>query len=242
MSGHSKWSTIKRKKGKADLERGKAFSKVTKEITVAARTGGGDENTNLSLRQAVEKAKSINMPSANIEKAIKKGTGELPGTVYEEAVYEGYGPGGVAVMVESYTDNKNRTVAEIRHLFSKYNGNLGENGCVAWMFEKKGIIIVDNWEKSEEDLLELVLEAGGQDLNLDEGTFEIITTPEDLEDVKTFFEEKEVKYDSAEVTMIPKNLTKLEGRHNDSVLKLMEALEDHDDVQNVYSNFDIEID
>ena len=241
MSGHSKWSTIKRKKGKADLERGKAFSKLTKEITVAARTGGGDENANLSLRQAVEKAKSINMPAANIEKAIKKGTGELPGTVYEEATYEGYGPGGAAVLIESFTDNKNRTVAEIRHLFSKYGGNLGENGCVSWMFEKKGIIILENCERDEEELLELVLEAGGQDLNIDDDTFEIVTAPEDLEMVKKFFDEKEIAYESAEVTMVPKNLTKLEGKHNDTVLKLMEALEDHDDVQNVYSNFDIEI-
>jgi YebC/PmpR family DNA-binding regulatory protein len=240
MSGHSKWSTIKRKKGKADLERGKAFSKVTKEITVAARTGGGDENSNLNLRQAIEKAKSINMPSANIDKAVKKGTGELPGTVYEETVYEGYGPGGAAVLIEGYTDNKNRTVAEIRHLFSKFGGNLGENGCVAWMFEKKGVIIVENWEKSEEELLDMVLESGGQDLNLDERTYEIITKAEDLEHVRSYFNENGVKHESAEVTMIPKNLTKVEGKYSDSVIKLMEALEDHDDVQNVYSNFDIE--
>lgn len=241
MSGHSKWSTIKRKKGKADAERGKAFSKITKEITVAARSGSGDVNANPTLRQIVDKAKGINMPLANIEKAIKKGTGELPGIVYEEVTYEGYGPGGAAIFLESLTDNRNRTVADIRHIFSKYGGNLGETGCVSWMFEKKGQIIVENWDKGEEELLDFILEAGGEDMNLDDNVYEIITAPENLENVKNFFDKKEVKYETAEVTMIPKNLTRVDGKHSDSVIKLMEALEDHDDVQNVYSNFDIEV-
>jgi len=240
MSGHSKWSTIKRKKAKADAQKGKAFSKLIKEITVAARLGGGDVDSNSRLRQVVDKAKSINMPQVNIEKAIKKGTGELPGVVYEDFQFEGYGPGGVALLIEGVTDNKNRTVSDIRYILSKYGGNMGETGCVSWIFERKGMIVVENSDKDEDKLFEIALEGGAEDINFEDSTYEIITSPEDLDKVKKYLEDNNVKFESADFTMIPKNYTKVDSKKSDKVLKLMEALEDHDDVQNVYSNFDIE--
>ena len=240
MSGHSKWSTIKRKKEKADAERGKIFTKLIREITTAARQGGGDESANPRLRTAILAAKAANMPQANIEKAIKKGTGELPGVVYEEKTYEGYGPGGVAVFVEAVTDNKNRTVAEMRHLFSKYGGNLGENGSVAWIFERKGLIRVPVDQYPEEDLLEIALECGAEDMQATDDFYEIYTSFEDFHKVRNAFEEKSIVMESAELTMIPQNTIKIEGKTAEQMLKLLEALDDHDDVQNVYANFEME--
>jgi len=240
MSGHSKWSTIKRKKAKADAERGRVFTRLIKEITVAARTGSGDEDANPRLRSAVAAAKDANMPASNIEKAIKKGTGELPGVTYDEALYEGYGPGGAAIMIETLTDNKNRTVAEIRHLFSKYNGNLGENGCVAWMFEKKGLIAATAAELSEDDVLLIALDAGAEDVKVVDAQYEIITTPDEFEPVKKAIVENGLIIDSAEITMNPKNSTKVDDKNAETLLKLMDALEDQEDVQNIYSNFDID--
>jgi len=240
MSGHSKWSTIKRKKGKADAERGKLFTRLIKEITVAARHGSGDEDSNPRLRSAIQAAKAANMPSANIEKAIKRGTGELPGVNYEEITYEGYGPGGVAVYIETLTDNKNRTVAEIRHLLSKYGGSLGESGSVAWIFTKKGVIIIDAQGISEDDLMLATLDAGAEDIDLDDSIFRLVTEPFNLEAVKKALEESGIEYSSAEITMEPSNTIKVEGKIAESVLKLMDALEDQDDVQNLYSNFDID--
>jgi len=240
MSGHSKWSTIKRKKEKADAERGKIFTKLIREIITAAREGGGDENTNPRLRTAVLTAKSANMPHTNIERAIKKGTGELPGVVYEEKSYEGYGPGGVAILIDTLTDNTNRTTAEVRHLLTKYNGNLGESGCVAWMFEKKGLIAVIKEYCDEETLMELVLDAGADDMVAEEDVYEIVTLPERFASVKEALDSKSIPTLSAEVTMIPKNTVKVEGKHAEQTLKLMEVLEDVDDIQQVYSNFDID--
>ena len=240
MSGHSKWSTIKRKKEKTDSERGKVFTKVIKEITIAARVGGGDQGANPRLRTAVLAAKAVNMPASNIEKAIKKGTGELPGVSYEEVTYEGYGPGGVAVFLEVTTDNKNRTVAEIRHLFTRFGGNLGETGSVSWMFEKKGVIYVEKSKvKNEEQLLTVVLDAGAEDMSAENGNYEITTPPHDLENVKQALEKSQIPLTEAEVTMLPKSQIKLEGKDAEQMLKLMDALEDHDDVQKVYANFDI---
>ena len=240
MSGHSKWSTIKRKKEKTDSERGKVFTKVIKEITIAARVGGGDQGANPRLRTAVLAAKAVNMPASNIEKAIKKGTGELPGVSYEEVTYEGYGPGGVAVFLEVTTDNKNRTVAEIRHLFTRFGGNLGETGSVSWMFEKKGVIYVEKSKvKNEEQLLTVVLDAGAEDMSAENGTYKITTPPHDLENVKQALEKSQIPLTEAEVTMLPKSQIKLEGKDAEQMLKLMDALEDHDDVQKVYANFDI---
>ena len=240
MSGHSKWSTIKRKKEKADAERGKIFTKLIREIITAAREGGGDENTNPRLRTAVLTAKSANMPQANIERAIKKGTGELPGVVYEEKSYEGYGPGGVAILIDTLTDNTNRTTAEVRHLLTKYNGNLGESGCVAWMFEKKGLIAVKKEDSDEETLMDLVLDAGADDMVAEDEVYEIVTLPESFASVKEALDNKQIPTLSAEVIMIPKNTVKVEGKHAEQTLKLMEALEDVDDIQQVYSNFDID--
>lgn len=239
MSGHSKWSTIKRKKGKADAARGKIFTRLIREITTAAREGGGDENSNARLRTAVEAAKAANMPAANIEKGIKRGTGELPGVIYEEKNYEGYGPGGVAVIIETLTDNTNRTTADVRHLLSKYNGNLGETGCVAWMFEKKGVITVSAEACSEEKLLELVLEAGAEDLTAEEGEFEVLCQPEDFEAVKAAVKEAGIETAAAELTMIPKTTVDVEGKQAEQVLKLMDALDECDDVQKIHSNFNI---
>lgn len=240
MSGHSKWHTIKHKKGAADAKRGRVFTKIIKEITVAARLGGGDPDSNPRLRTVIAAARAANMPKDNIDKAIKKGTGELPGVSYEEISYEGYGPGGVAVLVHAMTDNRNRTLPEIRHLFSKYGGNLGESNCVSWMFEKKGYIVVAKGKGSEEDLLEIVLESGGDDVRDDGESWEILTPTDRLDAVKQALAARGVEPVSAEVSMIPKSTVKVEGKKTGQVLAMMEALEDHEDVQNVYANFDID--
>jgi len=240
MSGHSKWATIKRKKGKADAERGKVFTKLIREITVVAREGGGDPETNARLRSAIAAAKAANMPADNIKKAVMKGTGELPGVSYETASYEGYGPGGVAVLVDVLTDNKNRTVAEIRHLFTKNGANLGETGCVGWMFQKRGYITVPKENATEEDLLEIIVEAGAQDMEVGTDYYEITTPFIEFEKVRKALESKSIPIETAEITMVPQTTVKLEGKHAEQMLRLMEAIEDHDDVQNVYANFDIE--
>jgi len=240
MSGHSKWSSIKHKKGALDAKRGKIFTRLIKEITVAARMGGsGDPDANPRLRTAITAAKAENMPKDNIERAIKKGTGELEGVDYEENSYEGYGPGGAAVLLESLTDNKNRAVADIRHIFSKCGGNLGENGCVAWMFDKKGYIVVECSAIDEDSLMETALEAGAEDVREDDSNFEVITAPEDFETVKTAIDEKEIPYLDAEVTMLPQTATKLQGKEADQMIRLMDMLEDCEDVQKVYTNADI---
>ena len=239
MSGHSKWSTIKRKKGAADAKRGKIFSKVIKEITVAARMGGGDPEGNPRLRAAIVLAKNENMPKDNIDRAIKKGTGGLDGAMYEEIVYEGYGPGGVAMLVQVLTDNKNRTVAEVRHLFTKHGGSMGETGCVAWMFEKKGFIVFDKSKIDEEALMEWGLEAGVDDIREQENEFEVIVSLENFEKVRSELEGKKWVPQVAELTMLPKNTITLEGKNAEQMLRIMEAMEDNDDVQNVYANFDI---
>lgn len=239
MSGHSKWSTIKRKKERTDAERGKVFTKLIKEITVAAREGGDPEG-NPRLRTAILAAKEYNMPAANIERAIKKGTGELPGVTYEDVTYEGYGPGGVAVFVEVTTDNKNRAVSEIRHTFTRFGGNLGEAGCVSWMFEKRGLISVDKSSAKEDDLLMIVLDAGAIDVKMEDEGYEIITPFNKLEKIKQALDKNKIPYKQAELTMIPQTTVKLEGKDAEQMLKLMEALEEHEDVQKVYANFDIE--
>ncbi len=239
MSGHSKWHSIKHKKAAVDAKRGKLFTKLIKEITVAARIGGGDPEANPRLRSAVQAAKAANMPQDNIKRAIMKGTGELPGTVYEEITYEGYGPGGVAIMVTALTDNRNRTVSEVRHIFSKHNGNLGENGCVSWMFDKKGYFVVPKEGVSEEDIFEKAIDAGAEDIKDDVDNFEIFCDPGDFENVKNNLEEAGIRLEVAEISMIPQNTVKVTGKDAESLLKLMSALEDHDDIQNVYSNFDI---
>ncbi len=241
MSGHSKWSTIKRKKGALDSKRGKIFTKIIKEITLAARLGGGDIEGNSRLRQAVLAAKNENMPKDNIEKAIKKGTGEIGGgEAYEEITYEGYGPGGVAVLVEVMTDNKNRTVAEIRHIFSKHGGNLGENGCVSWLFDKKGSIVFERKTIDEDELMEFALEVGAEDIREDENEIEVITDPAMYESVRDALDGKGLKYVQASVGMVPQNTIKLEEGKAEQMLKMIDKLEDNDDVQNVYANFDID--
>lgn len=243
MSGHSKWSTIKRKKGAIDAKRGKIFTRLIKEITVAARSGGGDPDGNPRLRSAIATAKSENMPKDNIARAIKKGTGEIAGEVYEEILYEGYGPGGVAVLVECMTDNRNRTVADIRHYFTKSNGNLGESGCVAWMFDKKGLIQVDKDKYSEEELMDFALEAGAEDVVEEDSEFQILTAPEDFDDVRNLLEENSVEFIDASLSMIPQNTVEVtEEKPAKALLKLLESLEDHDDVQGVHANFDIDED
>ncbi len=240
MSGHSKWSTIKRKKGANDAKRGKIFTKLIKEITVAARMGGGDPDGNPRLRSAITAAKSENMPKDNVERAIKKGTGNLEGAVYEEILYEGYGPGGVAVLVETMTDNKNRTVADVRHFFAKSNGNLGESGCVGWMFDKRGVIVVDAEGVDEEELMDLAIEAGAEDVVEEETTFQILTAPEDFSEVVDSLEKSGVKTIEASISMVPKNTVEVtEEKPAKSLLRLLENLEDHDDVQKVHANFDI---
>lgn len=239
MSGHSKWSSIKHKKGAVDAKRGKIFTKLIKEISVAARLGGGDPAGNPRLRQAILAAKAENMPKENIERAIKKGTGELEGTRYEEISYEGYGPGGAAVLVETLTDNKNRATADVRHVFAKYGGNLGEPGCVSWIFDKKGLIVLDKNKVMEETLMNVVLDTGAEDIHETEKEFEVITPPESQENVREAVERAQLPYSFAEVTMYPQNTVKLEGRDAERMLRLMEALEDSDDVQKVYANFDI---
>jgi len=239
MSGHNKWSTIKHKKGAADAKRGRIFTKLIKEITVAARMGGGDPDANPRLRTAVAAAKSENMPKDNIERAIKKGTGELEGVSYEENTYEGYGPGGAAIFLESVTDNKNRAVADIRHIFSKSGGNLGENGCVAWMFDKKGYINIEKDGVEEESLMEVALEAGAEDVREEDGSFEVITEPEDFETVREAIEQASIAYADAEITMLPQNFTALQGKEAEQMVRLMDALDDCEDVQKVYTNADI---
>ena len=240
MSGHSKWSTIKRKKGAIDAKRGKIFTKLIKEITVSARMGGGDPDANPRLRTAVLAAKTENMPKDNIERAIKKGTGDLEGASYEEILYEGYGPAGVAVLVETMTDNKNRTVADVRYFFSKSGGNLGESGCVAWMFDKKGVIVVDKEAAGEEELLETSLEAGAEDVVEEDSSYQIVTTPEDFNQVVENLEKSGLQYVEASITMMPKNVVGVsEESAARSLLKLLENLEDHEDVQKVHANFDI---
>ncbi len=240
MSGHSKWSSIKHKKGAADARRGKIFSRLNKEITVAARMGGsGDPAFNPRLRTAIQAAKNENMPKENIERAIKKGTGELEGASYEESIYEGYGPGGAAIFVESLTDNKNRAVADIRHIFSRSGGNLGENGCVSWMFSSKGYIVVEKTNVDEELLMETAIDAGAEDVHEEDDQYEIITDPQDFESVKEAIENASIAYTLAEVTMLPKTFIKLEGKEAEQMVRLMEALDDCDDVQKVYTNADI---
>jgi len=241
MSGHSKWSTIKRKKGAIDAKRGKIFTRLIKEITVAARAGGGDPEGNPRLRTAVATAKTENMPKDNIARAIKKGTGEIAGEIYDEIMYEGYGPGGVAVLVECMTDNRNRTVADVRHFFAKSNGNLGESGCVSWMFEKKGLILIDKKNTTEEKLMDLALEAGAEDVVEEETEFQVHTSPEDFDAVRAALEESGLSFLDASVSMIPKNTIEVTDEKNaKALLKLMENLEEHEDVQNIYSNFDID--
>lgn len=240
MSGHSKWHTIKHKKGAADAKRGRLFTRIIKELTVAARTGGGDPASNPRLRTIIAEAKSVNMPAENIKKAIQRGTGELPGVSYEEITYEGYGPGGAALIIECMTDNKNRTVGELRHLLEKHNGNLGASGSVAWMFSKKGYVVVDKSAVDEETLLSTVLEAGAEDMRDDGDTWEVISDPAAFESVRDAIKALGVEPASAQVAMLPQNYVKLTGKEAQQMLKLMEALEDHDDVQHVWSNFDIE--
>jgi YebC/PmpR family DNA-binding regulatory protein len=239
MSGHSKWASIKHKKGAADAKRGKIFTRLIKEITVAARLGGGDPDGNPRLRAAIAAAKAENMPKENITRGIKKGTGELEGAAYEEASYEGYGPGGVAVMLEVLTDNKNRTVAEVKNLFDRHGGSLGEPGCVAWMFDKKGSIVFDKDKVDEEKLLEIALEAGAEDVQEEESQVEVITSPADFESVKEAIDAAGLTYELAEISMLPKNVVRVEGKKAQQVLNLMQSLEDHEDVNNVYANFDI---
>ena len=239
MSGHSKWSTIKHKKGAADAKRGKIFTKVIKEITVAARIGGGDIDGNPRLRLAVQKAKEVNMPQENVTRAIKKGTGELEGVQYEETSYEGYGPGGVAIFMEVMTDNKNRTVGELRATLGKNGGNMGENGCVAWIFEQKGLITVKIAEKGEEELLELAIDAGGDDMQTIDDYYEITTSVESFEPVRKAIEDAGIKTQSSDLTRIPQNTVNVEEKHCKSLLRLMDTLEDHDDIQKVYANFKI---
>jgi YebC/PmpR family DNA-binding regulatory protein len=240
MSGHSKWSSIKHKKGAADAKRGKIFTKLIKEITVAARMGGsGDPDANPRLRSAILAAKSENMPKDNIERAIKKGTGELEGVHYEESNYEGYGPGGAAVLVESLTDNKNRAVADIRHIFNKCGGNLGENGCVAWMFAKKGYLVIEESATDEDTLMEIALEAGAEDVRKDGSNFEVICAAEDFESVKASIDEKSIDYIEAEVTMLPQSTASLQGKEAEQMIRLMDMLDDCEDVQKVYTNADI---
>jgi YebC/PmpR family DNA-binding regulatory protein len=242
MSGHNKWAKVKHVKAKQDAARGRIFTRVIKEISIAAKMGGGDENANPRLRKAIQDAKNANMPKDRIETAIKKGTGELEGVNYEEVAYEGYGPGGAALIVEALTDNKNRTVSEIRHIFSKHGGNMAEAGAVGWLFDKKGVILVNPEGQSEDDLLGVVLDAGAEDLKYDPESTEILTAPQDLDAVKTALERKRLKIEKAEIGMYPKNITKVEGKEAEQLLRLVDAIEEHEDIQHVYSNFDIDMD
>ena len=239
MSGHSKWASIKHKKAAVDAKRGKIFTKLTKEITIAAREGGGDVDANPRLRTAVANGKAQNMPSDNIEKAILRGTGQLPGVAYEEALYECYGPKGVAIIVEVVTDNRNRSISDLRYILSKNGGTLGERGCVSWLFDKKGLIVVDKGEADEDELIMVALEAGAEDVRSSDDSFEITTVPQDFENVKNAVEQAEIEAVLAEVSMIPQTTVKLDGKDALQMLKLMEALEGLDDVQNLYANFDI---
>lgn len=240
MSGHNKWSSIKHKKGKADAKRGAVFTKVIKEITVAARLGGGDPEGNPRLRSALAAAKTANMPSDNVKRAIQKGTGELPGVTYEEGTYEGYGPGGVAIIIEVLTDNKSRTTPEIRHLFDKHGGNLGATNSVAWMFDRKGYFLIPSSAIPEDDLIELVLEAGGDDVQTDEENFEVFTSPEAFPDVQDALEKLGVATLEAELSMIPQNTVEVSGKKAMQVIRILELFEDHEDVQKVFANFDMD--
>jgi YebC/PmpR family DNA-binding regulatory protein len=242
MSGHNKWSTIKHKKGKADAKRGKVFTKIIREMTVSAREGGGDPDGNPRLRAAILAARAANMPADNIKRAIQRGTGELPGTSYEEVNYEGYGPGGVAVLVQVLTDNRNRTTPELRHLFGRHGGNLGETGCVSWLFARKGLLLVPRAPSVDEDgLMELVLEAGADDLDSsDPEYFRVSTAAEDLHRVKDFLEERGVAVEAAQLEMEASTTLRLEGKEAAQMIRLMDAFDDHDDVQNVWANFDVD--
>jgi YebC/PmpR family DNA-binding regulatory protein len=241
VSGHSKWAQIKHKKAHVDAKRGKAFTKIVKEVSIAARLGGGDPAGNPRLRAAIEKAKEVNMPHDNIKRAIMKGTGELPGVSYEETLYEGYGPGGTAILLEVLTDNRNRTSAEIRHILAKNSGNLGEAGCVSWMFTKKGYILVEKTKTDEDTLMSVALEAGAEDMRNDpkEDNYEIITAPEDISKVKNSIETSGITVSLAEITMLPRSYVVLDENSAEQMMRLVELLEDHDDVQNVYTNFDV---
>jgi YebC/PmpR family DNA-binding regulatory protein len=241
MSGHSKWATIKRAKGAKDAARGKLFGRIIQEITIAARDGGGDPDGNPRLRLAIDKAKGSNMPQDNIKRAIQRGTGELEGMSFDEITYEGYGPGGVAFIVETITDNKNRTVAEIRHMFSKNNGNLAENGAVSWKFSRKGVITIPK-KYAEDDLMMIALDAGAEDMTTEDDSFEIVCDPTGFEAVRAALESNGIEITEAEVQMVPQNTTKVEGKDAEGVLRLLEVLEEHDDVQNVYADFDIDAD
>lgn len=240
MSGHSKWSKVKHIKAVQDVKKGKVFTKVIKEITVAARTGGGDPDGNPRLRAAVLAAKQANMPGDNIKRAIQKGTGELPGVSYDETTYEGYGPGGVAILVEAMTDNRNRTVSELRHVFTRNGGNMAEAGSVSWMFHKKGSIVVEKKVVDEDKLMEITLEAGADDIQEDSGNYEILTAPENFEKVTHALAAGQIPTVSAEIAMVPQTWIKLTGKEAQQILKLVDGLEDHDDVQKVWANFDIE--
>lgn len=239
MSGHSKWRNIKIRKQKMDKLRGSTFTRATREIITAAREGGENPDTNLRLKKAIEKAKEVNMPQDNIKRAVMRGVGKLEGVSYEEFTLEGYGPDGVAIMLEVLTDNKQRALPEVRHIFSKSGGSLGEGGCVSWMFKKNGIIVVDKNTVDEETLMDIALEAGAQDIQTEENSYEVITSPEDLERVKSYLAEKKINISSAEITFSPTTTVKLEGEKAQRILKLVEALDELDDVQNVYANFDI---
>ena len=239
VSGHSKWNTIKRKKAKVDAQRGKIFTKLIKEIVVASREGGGDQEANTRLRTAIQSARDSNMPAANIEKAIKRGTGELPGVEYESCTFEGYAPGGVAILVESLTDNRNRISAEIRHTFSKYGGHLGEPNSVSWMFEQKGVIVIDSKHADEEQVLEIALENGADDVRAEGEIFEVVCSPASYDSLRNKFVEIGIELQLSEVALYPKNTVKLEKEHASTVLKLVSMLEDNDDVQRVSANFDI---
>ena len=239
MSGHSKWSSIKHKKAAVDAKRGKIFTKLMKEITIAARESGGDSETNPRLRTAIANAKAQNMPNETIERGVLRGTGQLPGVDYEEITYEGYGPKGVAVIVEVVTDNRNRSTSDLRFILSKNGGNLGERGCVSWMFDKKGLIVVDKDKADEDELIMMALEAGAEDVKIEGDSFEVITDPQDFESVRDAVQEAEIEMALAEVSMIPQTTVKLDGKDALQLLKMMEMLEEHDDVQNVYANFDI---
>ena len=239
MSGHSKWSTIKHKKGAADKKRAKIFTKLIKEITVAARMGGGDPMANPRLRHAIDSAKAQNMPKDNVDRAIKKGTGDMDGVNYEEIMYEGYGPGGVAVMVECLTDNKNRTIADVRYIFNKAGGNVGTDGCVAWMFDKKGVITISKENTDEETLMEVALDAGAEDIKDEGDSFDVLTAPEEFDVVKDAIDGAQITYEVAEISMVPQNTTAVSGKEAEQMIRFMEALDDCDDIQNFYTNADI---
>jgi YebC/PmpR family DNA-binding regulatory protein len=239
MSGHSKWNTIKRKKAKEDAKRGKLFTKAIKEIQIAARQGGGDPNANPRLRTAVYNARAVNMPADNIERAIKKGTGELEGVDYEERTFEGYGPGGTAIYIECLTDNSNRTVGEIRHTFSKYGGNMGESGCVSWMFARRGVITLDATKVDEDAVMEAALEVGAEDVSTEEGIIEVLCEYGRITEIKEALEARGLPIESAEVSMVPENMVSLDGKQAESCMKLIETIEENEDVQDVYTNADI---